>query len=114
MQVNGKTVYDGPDQFEHVALWTHDAEQYAEDFNRSGWRGPNDKFVAGSFRPEMIPGRIPAVVGSLATKERIQVEDRGGYFIAFLADRPTNQPYGTGATAEAAKSDLKKWIDEQS
>lgn len=65
MQVNGRTVYTGPDEFAHVALWSHEAEQQAERMNRAGFTGKG-KFVAGSFTTQHIDGRVDAVVGTLA------------------------------------------------
>lgn len=68
MQINGRTVYTGPDEFAHVALWSHDAEAQAERLNRAGYTGPRNKFVAGSFTVQHIEGRVPAVVGTLTGK----------------------------------------------
>ena len=68
MQVNGRTVYASPDEFAHVALWSHDAEAQAERLNRAGYTGPRDKFVAGSFTVQHIEGRVPTVVGTLMGK----------------------------------------------
>ena len=64
MQINGRTVYAGPDEFAHVALWAWDADTQAERLNRAGFSG-NGKFIAGSFTVEHIEGRVPAVVGKL-------------------------------------------------
>lgn len=66
MQVNGRTVYSGPDEFEHVALWSHDAQAQAERLNRAGYTGPRNRFVAGSFTVQHIEWRVPAVVGTIA------------------------------------------------
>lgn len=64
MQLNGITVYSGPDEFAHVALWSHDAAAQAERLNRADYTH-NGKFVAGSFTVQHIDGRVPAVVGTL-------------------------------------------------
>ena len=68
MQVNGRTVYTGPDEFSHVALWSHDAEAQADRLNRAGYTGPRNKFIAGSFTVQHIEGHVPAVVGTLTGK----------------------------------------------
>lgn len=62
--------YSGPDEFEHVAsfVWTWKAaEELAALYNRDGYR--SHKFVKGTFRAESIPGRMPAVVADLHSRE---------------------------------------------
>ncbi len=68
MQLNGRTVYTGSCEFDHVVIWSIDAETEAARLNRAGYtRG--GKFVAGSFTVQNIEGRVPAVVGTLTGRK---------------------------------------------
>lgn len=64
--------YKRPDEFEHVYAWaTTDAEaqKIADDANWIGVTG-GGKFVPGSFEVTHIPGRAPAVTGTLTGNRR--------------------------------------------
>lgn len=43
----------------------------------------------------------------------ITTHARGGFWIAYRSDQPTNQPYGCGPTEAAAIADLEQWIESK-
>jgi hypothetical protein len=68
MTTKGAGTYAGPDEFAHVYLFVPtwaEAEAEAHAANRR-METRNGKFVAGTFSVQHMPGRVPAVVGTLS------------------------------------------------